>query len=135
MDPLEKISIHLEFLGYEVEKKENPDGKKLIFAKSTTFNSWLFYEISPNFIGVKANLTTSKSCSHEMLNYINIVAHGLSILRVYITTEDDNSTTITFEATYLGEYEKELFGQFYKMIEHEMNLFPTLENFDTIFIE
>ncbi len=114
---LEQIMNHLEFLGYKIERRDykNPGDKMLFIATHPEHYNFTFIPLisqDSNFILFKLILTTDKSKSIEMDAAINRVNTAMFITRAYFQIEK-GVAALRFEAVYMGEYVKDIFGKFF----------------------
>lgn len=137
METLKQVLSHLEFLGYELEKipSENNDELECCMAIHPTLNNLLIIDSYPHFITFLIKLTCNKPMSIDMLKYINNVTPSLLISNASCMEFENNQTILNFQATYIGEYSKELFGQFCNFLEEDQNRFRSSEGFNEIFID
>lgn len=131
----EKIINHLEFLGYDVEAVETAkEGEKKYFlAKHPSKSNYLFYEIGPNLLIFRARYTTTKEYSSAMDKFINKGNYTMNITKVTYEIEENNTPTLIFESTYLGQYQKDLFGQFFDINQDDIKGFLSLAAAENIF--
>ena len=113
-----QIMNHLEFLGYKIERQDfkNPGDKMLFIATHPEHYNFTFFPLisqDSNFILFKLTLTTDKNKSIEMDAAINRVNTAMFITRAYFRIEDGGVAAVTFEAVYMGEYVKDIFGRFF----------------------
>ncbi|QMT59190.1 hypothetical protein [Legionella sp. PC997] len=135
METLKEIFTHLEFLGYEIKDGSNDDGgSKYYLALHPNLNNQLILEVRPNFITFLGRSTSSKPISIEMIKYINTANVSMFISNAYYEKSEEDKTIITFKATYIGNYSKQLFGQFCNFLEEDQHIFKSLEHFDELFV-
>jgi len=130
---LKQITNHLEFLGYEVRKLDIEGEREFIFAKHAKNNNVIFWEMFPNFVMFKVSLTTEKKASSKIDAFINNANKNLEISKFYYDI-DDNILTLRFEATYVGVYVKETFGQFHELFENDQKRACSLDDFSKLFV-
>lgn len=133
---LEQIANHLEFLGYKIEKIEpkKEGDKELVIATHAKNNNMVIFEMLPSFIMFRVNLTSERKPSTEMDTFLNDANKKFDVAKVFYDNEDDNAV-LRFEAIYIGEYSKEIFGQFYDMFEKDQKRIVVLDNFSKIFLK
>jgi hypothetical protein len=131
---IEQISNHLEFLGYKTEfiKASKKGEKDVIFATHPQHTNKVLFELFPNLIMFRINLTTKAPFKEEMNIFLNRANKVLNCLKVFYDIEE-NMVVLRFEAVYTGEYNKEVFAQFLDLLENDITLFRRLENFDKLF--
>jgi hypothetical protein len=134
---LDKISNHLEFLAYTIKKIE-PDtegGRQLILATHSDLHNFLFYEIAQDLLLFRVRLSTDLKISNEMLSFVNKANKSLNIARLYIEEdEDDNLVRIVYEATYMGEYSKNMFSRFFSLYQSDRDRVAGSNEFTDLFV-
>ena len=137
----EEIANHLEFLGYKVSKEEVENGssedKKYYFiAKHQKLNNLIFHNLLNTSVMFRVNLTTTKKESNEMLRYVNTANEKLlNFCKAFVKVDDDKKAQITFELVYIGDYNKEIFSEFFNEFVEDQKRFSAGDNFDKIFID
>lgn len=134
---LEQVVNHLAFLGYKVNtmQPQKKEDQEFFIATHPNRNHLIFMEPMSNFILFEVNLNSKTSQSPEMNHYINQYNCISNIVRACIPPSHDGQTVVRFVTTYNGEYSKEIFGQFYDLLETDIRHFSSLENFSKIFIK
>jgi len=133
---IEKITNHLSFLGYQIEKLQMPSGndKAWYVARHSKNHNIILIEITPAVTMLRVGLKTGKTLSNEMIIYVNTANKALTMNKVYFEISEGN-VDVQFEACYSGEYAKEVFGEFYEMFQNDIRLFYGMENFNKIWID
>ena len=133
-ETLKQMANHLNFLGYEIEKLDLDKNKEFIIARHSKNNNIVFWEIFSNFTLCKVGLKTTKKPTKEIDNFLNEANKALDITKVYYETEG-NGLILRFEATYIGQYQKETFGQFYEVFEKDQQRFTLLDDFNNLLVD
>ncbi len=119
----EQIQNHLEFLGYKIERvSPQKEGEKEFF-QATNPNKFFFtyFEIFPNFVLFKISFNYKSKQSAEMDAAINVANLLMNINKVYYQTPDGD-VVLRFEATYVGDYVKEVFARFFDYFERDQRI-------------
>ncbi len=108
-DKAQELTEHLQFLGYKVEPAEDLlratfDGPSLDF----TLKKWRGGLLLMAAFGV-ADEALSGGPTNELLSFVNSLNKEATVGRFYF---DDTDKTVTIEAWYGGDYDRERFGQF-----------------------
>lgn len=121
---LEKISDHLEFLGYKLEKikaKDN-DAKDCIIAIHNQKNNVFIIAISPTMSLFKIQLSTKKKHVPAMDTFVNDANKALVFAKVYTELDSESKDVILMlEAMYTGNYNKESFAEFFECFQGDSN--------------
>jgi hypothetical protein len=135
-ETLNQITNHLECLGYTIEKREpqQEEDKLVFFAAHSTHNNFIYFELMPNFIFFQVGLNCEKNQSPEMHSYINQFNTISNLVRSYSIPLQNGRALVRLEANYIGEYSKELFSQFYDLLEADQKRFTSLKDFEKVFI-
>jgi hypothetical protein len=134
---LDKFCNHLEFLGYKIEKTKpaTEDEKEIVLAEHVQKNNLIFFEMQPNFILFRVNLTSNKQVAPEMDDFMNRANKEILLSRIYYKENDANKTLIVFEFVYTGPYSKETFSQFLDYTQHDQMSLNKIEGFERIFLD
>jgi hypothetical protein len=124
-DNLEKISEHLEFLGYKLEKikAKHKDSKDLIIATHIQKNNLVIISITPTMSLFKIQLTTKKRHVAEMDAFVNDANKALVFAKFYTEIDSESKEVLlVLEAMYTGDYDKESFAEFIECFNGDANL-------------
>jgi hypothetical protein len=113
---INKITEHLEFLGYKIEK-DKEDKELLLAYHDTNNNMWFWdestkhqYNVSQICFGSGSRVANTR-ITLEKLRAINLLNRCSQIAYTYLE-EDENDVIINFRAVYLGLYKKDVFSRF-----------------------
>lgn len=112
----DQISNHMEFLGYEVSKRDND----VIFAKHSTYFNLIFKEhtygvLFTAFLSLNA---TGKGRIAEAYARLNMFNRGARVARAYLDKDND----LVIEACFPGYYDKTAFGVFIETLNSDFRL-------------
>jgi len=134
---LEQIANHLEFLGYAVEiikNKEEGQIPTVCTAEHSSKSNIVINEFAPNFIRFSVGLTTERRPSPEANSFVNELNGKLIISQFnYDVDEETLNMILRFYATYIGEYSKSKFSQFYDFFNTDQQSMSTVDSFDSCF--
>jgi hypothetical protein len=134
---LDKISNHLEFLGYEIERRKAEKGNDFLLAKHSRRNNIVVVDHSEWLTFFRIALNTTKDYSKEISDYVNEMNSTLTVSRVFFEKDNESSkVVIIFNAMYIGDYTKEIFGNFLDTLTSDTEvLFQSGESFEKIFLD
>ena len=109
---LEQIANHLEFLGFAIEKTPGKDDvKPMLVAKSDKEPTLVIIELSPGWTFFRSNFGINKAASTAMDTAINKLSGVSDVVNPHYVVED-GKVTLRFDASYTGNYSKDVFGKF-----------------------
>lgn len=136
-DTINKITEHLEFLGYKIEK-DKEDKELLLAYHDTNNNMWFWdestkhqYNVSQICFGSGSRVANTR-ITLEKLRAINLLNRCSQIAYTYLE-EDENDAIINFRAVYLGLYKKDVFSRFIEYFRKTQELIKTPQINDLFF--
>ena len=126
---LQDIKNHLEFLGYSVELQEaKKEGEmNMLLARHSKDSNFVAIEIQPNIIIFRANFQTEKAHSPQMDSAINELSSKMDVGNVFYEVEDGKAI-LRVDATYTGEYTKDVFARFFSLVNKDIGKIFLLES-------
>ncbi|MFZ1035603.1 MAG: hypothetical protein WAU61_05500 [Smithella sp.] len=134
---MENIAKHLELLGYRIDKGNylTTNGKPYFIAYSDYENNLIVEEKLPRFIDIGVVIYTEKPLSNDMKDFANRANSFFEISRMFFSiSEKTKNADINFEATYIGDYSKELFGSFINIFKSDVNLIRTMNDYSKVIL-
>lgn len=121
---LDKIKTHLEFLGYEVTepKKESEEAQDRLLARHPEKPNYLVLQMLPFALLFTATYSIEKGTAKEWDSVINEANQQAGLSRIYYNVDEKKEITLVFEGVFIGEYSRELFGQYFERLQREPGL-------------
>lgn len=131
---MEKFANHLEFFGYRIEKKIDTE-KPYFYAYHSTYNNLAVYTIAPNYYLFQTLLLCKQHGSAAMDDFVNKANKLMGVSRFYYEPDaNKKGTSLKFDAIYMGEYTKTIFGFFIDELRRDQNAIVYMENYHKIFL-
>ena len=126
LDTINKITEHLEFLGYKIEQdEENKNGR--IGKHDNKYNLLIYdlsaehkYNVSQIFFQCSARIANTR-ITLVKLKAINLLNEYAGISSIYLE-ETEEDVTIIWKAVYLGLYKKDVFSHFLERFTKDQEL-------------
>jgi hypothetical protein len=130
----EQFANHLEFLGYQLEKREPKEPGKPVLFLATHPKHWgsRFWEFEPYFVLFVTGIQSPRTFAPEMTSFLNKLNERMVISKAYCEG-NDQGVVIKFESVYTGIYKKDLFSSFYEMKISDEQRLHQMEDCDKIF--